>query len=186
MSRVSRWTKTKPKRYFSKAVDLLGNPEWVANAPSGMAYWKGHGNSLFAEHRLLDQEIAHCVPSWHCDFFYSSVKCFVPPKRRLDVLRISGSINYDGLTKLLTARCASLDANIATLYLGMAVAQGALTIQEVKKKGLYASHIRGEAVSHDEMVRLMRLFRKENRRQYASELKDPFDPLAFSQCPRRR
>ena len=62
------------------------------------------------------------------------------------MLSISGIINYDGLTKLLTARCASLEANIATLYLGMCVANNRMTIKHVKKSGLYGKYIRGEMV----------------------------------------
>ena len=88
---------------------------------------------LFSEHYIKDQEISHCVPAEHYDFLYSSVKCYVPPNKRLAVLSISGSINYDGLTKLLRARCASFEANIATLYLGMCVANGVKSIKNVKK-----------------------------------------------------
>ena len=50
------------------------------------------------------------------------------------MLSISGSINYDGLTKLLTARCASLEANIATLQLGMCVANKKMDNQKSKTK----------------------------------------------------
>ena len=147
-----------------------------------MAYWKKSGNSLFDEHYIKDQEISHCVPAKHHDFFYSSIKCYVPPHLRLDVLSISGSINYDGLTKLLTARCASLEANIATLYLGMCVANNVMHIKEVKKSGLYGKYIRGEMEPHKQLKIKMRIMKKKNNKKYKKEILDDFDPLAFHQC----
>ena len=90
---------------------------------------------LFDEHILRDEDVKHCVPRNHHDYFYSSVKFFVPKKNKVfDVLKISGSLNYDGLKKLLTARCGGIGANYATLYLAMMVANGKLSISQVKKK----------------------------------------------------
>lgn len=179
---VSNWKHIRPKKFFEKALKLFGIPTFVANVPNGMAFWKKSGNSLFDEHYIKDQDILHCVPAKHHDFFYSSIKCFVPPKLRLDVLSISGSINYDGLTKLLTARCASIEANIATLYLGMCVANEIMTIREVKKSGLYGKYIRGEMEQHNVMKRKMMLMKKKNHKKYKKQLSAPYDPLAFNKC----
>jgi hypothetical protein len=179
---VSNWKNNRPKIFYPKAIKLFGKPDYVANVPNGMAYWKTKGNSLFSEHYIKDQEIKHCVPAQHHDYFYSSIKCYVPPKKRLDVLSISGSINYDGLTKLLTARCASIEANIATLYLGMCVANDIKNIKDVKKEGLYAKYIRGEMQSYDELKKEMWQMKKNNGSKYSKELKNPFDPLAFKSC----
>ena len=179
---VSNWINSRPKKFFKKATKLFGKPTFLANTPYGMAYWKIKGNTLFDEHYIKDQEIAHCVPAKHHDYFYSSVKCYVPPSKRLSTLSISGSINYDGLTKLLTARCASLEANIATLYLGMCVANGKKSIKTVKKDGLYGKYIRGEMQSHDQLKKEMLIMKKANHKKYKKQLKDPFDPLAFRKC----
>jgi hypothetical protein len=179
---VSKWNHELPKTFFPKACEMLGKPTFVANVPNGMAYWKKHGNTLFDEHLLRDQEISHCVPAKHVDYFYSSVRCYVPPTLRKDVLSISGSINYDGLTKLLTARCASLEANIATLYLGMCVANKKMTIRQVKRDGLYGKYIRGEVESHGQLRKEMMAMKKENNRKYKVEIADHFDPLAFPKC----
>ena len=180
--RVNKWINNKPKKFFPKAVKLLGKPTFIANVPHGMAYWKTKGNSLFAEHLIKDQEISHCMPAKHVDYFYSSIKCYVPPNRRKELLSISGSINYDGLTKLLTARCASLEANIATLYLGMSVANNKLSIRKVKQAGLYIKYIKGEMESYSELKKQMMRMKHENFKKYKVEHSNPFDPLAFSKC----
>jgi hypothetical protein len=179
---VNNWINNRPKKFYHTATKLFGKPTFTANVPNGMAYWKKSGNSLFNEHYIKDQEIPHCVPANHHDFFYSSIKCYVPPNLRLDVLSISGSINYDGLTKLLTARCASLEANTATLYLGMSVANKYMSIKKVKKSGLYAKYIRGEMEPHDELRKQMFVMKKENNKKYKKEILGKFDPLAFKKC----
>ena len=176
---VNNWKNNRPKKLYPKAVKLFGKPTFVANVPNGMAYWKKTGNSLFAEHYIKDQEISHSVPVKHYDYFYSSIKIYIPPKLRLGVLSISGSINYDGLTKLLTARCASLEANIATLYLGMCVANNVMSIKEVKKKDLYRRYIRGEIKPHSELKKEMIEMKNKNKIKYKKELLFDFDPLAF-------
>ena len=183
MTSVGKWKNEKPKKYFRIALGCCGKPTFVANVPNGMVYWKKIGHSLFAEHRLQDQEIPHCVPKPHYDFFYSSIKFYVPPETRLDVLSISGSVNYDGLTKLLTARCASLEANIATLFLCLSVASGVLKIKEVKKQGLYAAYIQGKEKPYTIMRTEMGKMKKVNHQTYATQLAAPSDPLAFSACP---
>ena len=177
---MNKWKNSRPKNFYPKAVKLLGKPTFTANSPYGMAYWKTKG--LFNEHYLKDEEIKHCVPANHHDFFYSSIKCYIPPEKRLDVLSISGSINYDGLKKHITARCASIEANIATLYLGMCIANDVITIKDVKKEGLYGKYIRGEVETHRELKKQMMIIKKYNNKKYKKELSQPLDPLAFIKC----
>jgi hydroxylamine reductase (hybrid-cluster protein) len=100
----------------------------------------------------------------------------------MDVLKISGSITYDGLKKLVTARCASIEANIATLYLCLLVGAGKMTIKEVKNGDLYAKHIRGEAKTHDEMRAEMRKLKQINNKKYKKEIKQEFATYAFTRC----
>jgi hypothetical protein len=179
---VSKWLHEKPRIFFAKALELFGEPTFVANVPNGMAYWNIKGNSLFSEHFLKDEMIEHCVPAKHHDFLYSSIKCYIPEDLRKAVLSISGSIHYDGLKKLITARCASIEANIATLYLGMSVANGNMKIAHVKKAGLYGKYIRGEMEPHTELKKEMMIMKRENSKKYKNELNSPFDPLAFPKC----
>ena len=179
---MSNWIHKRPRNYLPKAKQLFGPPTFLANVENGMAYWKLHGNNLYAEHTLKDEDVRHCVPRPHHDFFYTSLKIYVPPSKLEDVLRISGSVNYDGLKHLLTARCASLDANIATLYLAAKVVMGEYTIEDVKRAGLYASHIRGEAMDYNTMEEELRRIKKTNHRRYAKQLKLTRYPLAFKHC----
>lgn len=177
---VNKWKNKRPSNFYQKAVELLGEPNFVANVPHGMAYWRTKG--LFHEHILRDEEIYHCVPAKHYDYFYSTIKFYVPPNKLLDVLSISGSIRYDGLKNELTARCASIHANIATLFLGMSIVDGSFNIDEVKKDNLYAKHIRGEAQTYEYMKKRMGIMKRKNKKIYLSEMKSPFYKLAFENC----
>jgi hypothetical protein len=182
---LSHWIHHRPIETFPSLVSQLGIPNWIVNKPHGMVFWKPRGglSTLFDEHILRDEDVPHCVPAKHHDYFYTSIKYYIPKARRLDVLQISGSIAYDGLKKMLTARCASLQANIATLYLGMCVASGRMTIEEVKRGELYRKHIRGEAKSHDDMRREMFHLKRENHKIYNETIRLPRDPLAEKKCP---
>ena len=62
-----------------------------------------------------------------------------------DVLSLSGSVNYDPLKRELTARCGSLEANIATLGLSTDIALGKRSIEDVQKHAQYKQQI--EAIS---------------------------------------
>jgi hypothetical protein len=174
------WKHDKPKLFYPKAVKLFGNPLYTVNQPHGLAMWRG--NNLFSHHLLMDEEVAHCQPAKHTDFFYSFVKFYVPPRHRESVLSISGSIIYDGLKKELRARCASLEANIATLFLAMNVAMDLMSIEDVKKKGLYGAYIRGEMEDHGLLYHKMVSMKNANEKKYSRELKLQYDPLAFDRC----
>ena len=177
---VDNWKHSGPKGYYVKCLELFGNPVFVANVKNGSAYWKTKG--LFDEHLLRDESVKHCVPRNHLDYFYSSVKFYIPPNKVLDVLKISGSINYDGLKKHLTARCAGIGANYATLYLAMQVANGKLKIEEVKKNDMYQKMIRGEIISHDKLHKIMYKMKKENKDKYKKELLLEYATYAYDKC----
>lgn len=180
MNTCDKWIHKKPKLFYPKAVKLLGQPLYTVNKPYGVALWKG--NNLFSHHLIMDEEVAHCQPARHTDFFYSFVKFYVPPQHRENVLSISGSIAYDGLKKELRARCASLEANIATLFLGMNVAMDMMNIKDVKQQGLYGAYIRGEKEDHITLYKKMVEMKKLNKKKYSKELKLKYDPLAFDKC----
>jgi hypothetical protein len=163
---------------------MFGKPTAESRARGGFALWKTRG--LFAEHMLRDEDVKHCVPRPHHDFFYSSVKFYIPDDKLCDVLKVSGSLNYDGLKKLLTARCGAIGANYATLYLGMAVASGKLTIAEVKKDELYPRMISGEVMSYDKMEKEMNAMKRANHKKYAKELKAEYATYAYKKCYTRR
>jgi hypothetical protein len=174
------WKYSRPKKYYDECIKMFGQPTAISTKKYGFAFWKTKG--LFTEHILRDEDVKHCVPAPHHDYFYSSVKFFVPPEKVWDVLKISGSISYDGLKKNLTARCGGIGANYATIFLGMLVANGFLSINEVKKGDMYKKLIREEIMSHDEMRKLMIEMKRENNKKYKKQLKYEFAPYAFKHC----
>lgn len=177
---VSNWGHKRPKAYFSRCVELFGEPTFVVNKKHGYALWKKRG--LFTQHLLIDEDVKHCVPRPHHDYFYSSVRFFVPKDKVCDVLKISGSLNYDGLKKELTARCGGIGANYATIYLGMLVANGKLSIKDVKKNDMYPRMIRGEIVPHKEMAKLMMKLKRANNKKYHKELDYEYAVYAYDKC----
>jgi hypothetical protein len=179
-SEVSNWYHKRPKEYYSKCVRMFGKPDAHSNNRHGFSYWKKRG--LFDEHLLRDEDVKHCVPRPHHDYFYSSIVFFIPKERVLDVLKISGSIAYDGLKKLLTARCGGIGANYATLYLGMKVASGGLSINDVKNDDLYPRMIRGEVMPRSQMIKEMNAMKRANHKKYKKELKAEFADYAYERC----
>jgi hypothetical protein len=177
---VSKWTHVRPKEYYKNCVELFGKPDAISNVKGGFAFWKTRG--LFNEHILRDEDVKHCVPAPHHDYFYSSVKFYIPADKVWDVLQISGSIAYDGLKKYLTARCGGIGANYSTIYLGMLVANGELSIKEVKKTDMYQKMIRGEIIPHKEMHSIMYQLKRENNKKYEKEIKYEFATYAFKNC----
>ena len=159
---------------------MFGKPTFVANVRHGRALWKTKG--LFTQHLLIDEDVKHCVPRPHHDYFYSSVRFFVPKDKVCQVLKISGSLNYDGLKKELTARCGAIGANYATLYLGMLVASGKLSIDEVKKNDMYPRMIGGEILPYNKMAKEMMKLKRANNKKYAKELQNDFATYAYKEC----
>lgn len=180
MSSVENWYYKRPKQYYIECVKMFGEPTAKSNKKHGFALWKTRG--LFNEHILRDEDVLHCVPRPHHDYFYSSIKFFIPKNKVNDVMKITGSINYDGLKKMMTARCGGIGANYATLYLGMLVASGKLTIDEVKSNDLYPKLIRGEKLTYAEMKSKMYKMKLANKKKYSKELKLQFAPYAFTKC----
>ena len=175
-----KWIHARPKKYYPECLKLFGTPTASSNKKNGFALWKTKG--LFKEHLLRDEDVKHCVPRHHHDYFYSSVEFFVPKDKVCDVLKISGSLNYDGLKKLLTARCGGIGANYATLYLAMLVASGKMSIQKVKKDDMYPRMISGKIMPHSQMRKKMMVLKKANQKKYHKELKLDFATYAFKKC----
>lgn len=180
MSHKLEWKHNGPKEYYPKCVDMFGSPDAISVKRNGFALWLTRG--LFNEHVLRDEYVKHCVPRDHYDYFYSSVKFYVPESKLCDVLKISGSLFYDGLKKYLTARCGGIGANYATIYLAMMVSEGKLTINQVKSADMYPKMIRGDIIPHNKLHKIMYNMKLSNNKQYAKQLKDDFAHYAFNKC----
>ena len=112
--------------YFSK--NHFREPDVLANVRGGICIWYPKLNenfrideeeypNVFSEHWCRDESILHHCPGRHHDYFYSFIKIKLDKDTPWDkVLSVSGSVSYDPLKALLSARCASIEANIATFY----------------------------------------------------------------------
>ena len=99
--------------------------------------------NIFEEHLLRDEAVPHKCPKSHTDFLYSYVKVAIQPHKLTGVLSLSGSVGYDPLKKLLSARCASLEANIATLKVATDIILDTKFIIELNKKKVEYQGIQG-------------------------------------------
>jgi len=178
------WKHKRPRAYYAECVRMFGKPDAESWKEGGFAIWYTRG--LFTEHILRDEDVRHCVPRPHHDYFYSSIRFYVPDDKLCDVLKISGSLNYDGLKKLLTARCGAIGANYATLYLAMAVASGKLTIKQVKSNDMYPRMINGDILSREEGEKEMIAMKQANNKKYAKQLKAELATYAYKRCYKTR
>lgn len=176
---VSLWRHKRPKKYYDECIKMFGEPTFVSNVPHGYALWRRPSQDIFVEHLLIDENVKHDIPKPHYDYFYSRIRCVVPKHKVCDVLKISGSIMYDGLKKELTARCGGIGANCSTLLLGLLVAMDCVSIDDVERHSLYPAMIRGEIIKHEEMNKEIRDLLNENYKKYKHEYKQPFSSFTL-------
>lgn len=167
---LSKWNnhqKDGPVQYYPEIVKQLGEPDVKVNSPGGICIWYVNGrDKIHEEIWLRDERIEHSNPAKHVDYFYSYVKVYIPYDKLLDVLSISGSIGYDKLKKLLYARCATFEANYATIRTAFEV------LNSIKTN--YGKNINNreiEMISNKDYV--LREIKKNNK-QYSKELKLPY------------
>lgn len=171
-----QWKHNAPKEYvetFSKLY--FRKPDIVNEQNRGICIWYPKKNerfylydnkypNIFSEHWCRDELIHHTCPSEHTDFFYSFIDIELNKKRWSDVLSISGSVGYDALKKKLYARCASVEANIASLYTCLLINNGKKTIEEVQQGKLYAKNIQSTRNESD-VIRMYKYLLKHTKKQ---------------------
>ena len=168
-----------PVYMYSKIVDEFGEPDVVANQPGGICIWYINQDNNDPHHsiELKDQYVPHCVPAMHNDFLYSYIKIYIPPEKLNDVLSVSGSVGYDGLQKMLYARCASFEANMATLRTVFNVLNNKNTNYGNNIKNRYSSYEKNKNVVRKELLK--------NQKKYKKYLNSPYYDLAFPDgCPK--
>lgn len=141
---VNKWKHSAPREQLKILIKRFGKPDYVANVPGGMAVWlkRSLKNQPWEEIMLRDEFVPHNCPAPHHDFLTSWVRVDIHPASRLnDVKQLSGSVFYDGLKKMLGARCQTMEANIATIKIALDIINGNLTIKEIHEKELYGKAI---------------------------------------------
>lgn len=125
---VSAFVHGLPRRRYKDVVAEFGQPLFAVNAPGGVALWRPA--PPYVEVVLKDESIQH---KDHCDFLYATIQYYIPPEARAAVLSLSESINYDQLAQQLVARCHFMAANVATLWLATALAEGRVTLEQARE-----------------------------------------------------
>ena len=149
-----KWENKDAIKQYKLLTRKYGNPSNKDLSKGGIAIWKKEKllDTCFEYIEILDESIAHCVPSPHRDFLYTYVKYEIPDDKVLDVISLSGSVAYDPLKKTLRARCATEEANIATLYLALAIGNSIISLDEVQKNKLYGKTIKSTIDSQNVQI----------------------------------
>ena len=162
-----------PVAYYSEMVKKYGKPTYCVNQPQGVCKWiKGMTEKDITPHEsimLKDEFVKHDKPKEHYDFMYSIVKVYVPPEKLVEVLKISGSINYDPLLKHLRARCGSFAANFATFKTAFDVIDGTKTD--------YGENINSKEEKEQFNEELTKQKVMENQTKYSKELQQDSYPI---------
>lgn len=152
-----QWEYKQPMQVYENIVERFGLPDVLAPQRGGIAIWhyvSGQYDPLyksitvFDRHELRDELVAHACPAQHNDFLYSYIKIPIRPEQLEDVIKLSGSVNYDMLKKELFARCANTCANVMTLFLATEIIcshinpQNHFNIQKIHDESLYGKHIK--------------------------------------------
>lgn len=156
------WKHPQAYEYISDfSNNYFREPDVLANVPGGIAIWypklsenfKIGGEefpNVFSEHWARDEWVKHHCPATHHDFFYSFIKIKLDNSTNWkDVLSVSGSVSYDPLKGLLSARCGSIEANIATFYTCLQMLNGDIKIED--RPRAYGNNIK--AIRNEDTVK---------------------------------
>ena len=141
---MDKWTNREPAEYYPKCVDMFGLPIIAHNSPYGAVIWKPKKEDMlfglpnvFDKHMLVDDVVKHNCPKPHNVFLFSFVRVGLTPRLLDQVNRLSGTIGYDKLKKLMYTRGGSINANIATLKVATDIVLGKTNISKVHRSKAY-------------------------------------------------
>ena len=162
-----------PVYIYSDIVKKYGRPDVIANQPRGICIWyiEQKDGDIHHSIELRDEYVSHCAPAKHNDFLYSYVKVYIPPEKIKNVLAVSGSVGYDGLQKLLYARCSTIAANMATL------ASVFLVLNNKDPKYVY--QIKNRFASYENNLKYVKEHLRKNQKKYRKQLESSYYDLAF-------
>lgn len=144
------WINLNAKKVYLETVDIYGTPTTLCSNKGGIAIWnkKDLANkelfgleNCFNEIIIRDESIKHLCPKEHYDFIYTSIIVPVEPHQVSILSSLSGSVSYDPLKNTVSARCGSIEANIATLKLCTDLLLGNDEITKVHNNGTYGKLI---------------------------------------------
>jgi hypothetical protein len=114
-------------------IDTYGPPDMIDPRKGGSAIWYKKSlpsDTPFESIEIKDEQIPNDKPYPHTDFIYTSYKVNVPEHMIGSLHKISKSITYDPLKKIMTARNFDIKANVVTHWIVKHFALGKLNIDE--------------------------------------------------------
>ena len=158
---------------------IYGKPSIICNKPHGLALWTSNDLKLscFSEIMVRDEDILHLCPVKHYDYIYTSIIVAIKPNQVPILYGLSGSVNYDPLKNQLTARCGSIEANIATLKVCTDLLLNKVTINKVHKDDIYAKTI--QSTIDEKIVEKLLSDLCKNVKKLSTKLNKGYWPGAF-------
>lgn len=132
-------------------IQLWGQPDVVSGQTGGSAIWRAetlHKTKLFGvpncldEYEIRDEAIDAKFPVPRKENQYASIVIDIDPDVLQFVLNMSGSLMYDSLQGLLTARGANLADTISTLFLALRVVENPARLKNIQQKSAYGRLVR--------------------------------------------
>ena len=117
---LKNWRNEDARLYAEAMIKKFGQPDEVTET---RLLWNAI-EPPFDKNWIIDESIPHDFPKPHRDYVYSSMMIPLKTDMMESLSHASGSIIYDGLTKMVTARCGSLYANASTLGFVKKLAEG--------------------------------------------------------------
>ena len=135
-----------PAERYPDVVAEFGQPDAIDKSVGGGAVWFEPTlkalNKPWTMVMMIDEAIPHKKPAPHADFLYSWFRINIPDQKTMyDILKLSESVSYDQLKKVLQVRCHFMGANKATAVLAIRMAQGKQTLEQIQKNNLYAKFV---------------------------------------------
>lgn len=165
---ISKWEHSEYLlKFYNSLVDELGQPSYVVNKKNGIVVWDKNSTNKkwgdwIVEHYLKDEKVHHCVPKNHTDFFYTTVKVFVPANKVSLVQSISGSVILDLLKNTVTARCGSTKANYGTLRTVIDVIKGEFNYPKKEISEMYKRNLSNMTEDKQYNIKLIREYIRKN------------------------
>lgn len=130
-----------PADRLSDLIKEFGQPRIYDSNKGGGAIWTKEQltNTPYERIEIKDEQIPHDIPKPHTDFLYSWYRIDIPEHLIGGLHKISSSISYDPLKKLMRARCHDMRPNVVTHWIVKNYAKGKLTIDEAV--GMYGPMI---------------------------------------------
>lgn len=147
-----------PATRLKDVIGRFGKADIIDKSKGGVAIWKRltleKKGFCWDRVEIRDEQVPHNNPGPHVDFMYYWYKLHVPEELICDITKLSESVTYDPLKKLICARCHFNGAIVSTILLAKRVATKEMTLSEAKKsyKPFIFSTIKGHEMYNSDAI----------------------------------